>query len=191
MKIVAKNFDELTTKELYELLKARAEIFVVEQNCVYQDLDDKDYHALHVFFEEEGKVMAYLRVFPKEAGTVQMGRVLTRQHGTGLGGRLLKTGIEQIQKKMQAKQIYIEAQSYATGFYEREGFRIVSDEFLEDGIPHVKMVRNFRMLTEENDFHHMEIIERVNETITQLEENDLCQKKKKRESQALLQELVF
>ena len=74
---------------------------------------------------------------------MQMGRVLTRQHGTGLGGRLLKTGIEQIQKKMQAKQIYIEAQSYATGFYEREGFRIVSDEFLEDGIPHVKMVRNF------------------------------------------------
>ncbi len=143
MKIVAKYFDELTTKELYELLKARAEIFVVEQNCVYQDLDDKDYHALHVFFAEEGKVMAYLRAFPKEAGTVQMGRVLTRQHGIGLGGRLLKAGIEQIQRKMQAKQIYIEAQSYATGFYEREGFRIVSDEFLEDGISHVKMVRNF------------------------------------------------
>lgn len=143
MKIVAKYFDELTTKELYELLKARAEIFVVEQNCVYQNLDDKDYHALHVFFEEEGKVMAYLRAFPKEAGTVQMGRVLTRQHGTGLGGRLLKTGIEQIQKKMKAKQIFIEAQSYAIGFYERKGFRIVSDEFLEDGIPHVKMVLNF------------------------------------------------
>ncbi len=136
MKIVSKYFNELTTKELYELLKACAEIFVVEQNCVYQDM-------LHVFFEEEGEVMAYLRAFPKEACTVQMGRVLTRQHGTGLGGRLLKTGIEQIQKKMQAKQIYIEAQSYATGFYEREGFRIVSDEFLEDGIPHVKMVRNF------------------------------------------------
>ena len=83
-------FKELNTTELYELLKARSEIFVVEQNCVYQDLDDRDYESLHVFYEEDGKVIAYLRAFRKEEETVQIGRVLTVKHGTGLGGKLLK-----------------------------------------------------------------------------------------------------
>lgn len=142
MQLVSKFFDELTTRELYELLKARAEIFVVEQTCVYQDLDDLDYNGLHVFYEEDGKVLAYLRAFPKadETGTVQMGRFLTIHHGTGLGGRLLKEGLEQIVEKMNPKQIYIHAQCYATGFYARAGFRICSEEFLEDDIPHVEMI---------------------------------------------------
>ena len=138
--IISKYFDELTTKELYEILKARAEIFVVEQNCVYQDLDDLDYRSLHIFCEEDGEVTAYMRAFFKDADTVQMGRVLTRHHGTGLGGHLLKEGISQIRTKMNPAKIYIEAQCYAVGFYEREGFRICSEEFLEDGIPHVQMV---------------------------------------------------
>lgn len=139
MKFVTKFFEELTTAELYELLKARAEIFVVEQNCIYQDLDDRDYDSLHVFYEESGKVLAYLRAFPKEEGVVQMGRVLTIEHGTGLGGRLLRAGMDSIKEKFQPQKIYIEAQSYATGYYEREGFTICSEEFLEDGIPHVQM----------------------------------------------------
>jgi ElaA protein len=138
--IISKYFDELTTKELYEILKARAEIFVVEQNCVYQDLDDVDYRSLHIFCEEDGEVTAYLRAFFKDADTVQVGRVLTRHHGTGLGGHLLKEGISQIRTKMNPAKIYIEAQCYAVGFYERKGFRICSEEFLEDGIPHVQMV---------------------------------------------------
>ena len=74
---------------------------------------------------------------------VQMGRVLTLTHGTGLGGKLLKEGIAQIKEKWNPSSIYIEAQCYATGFYEREGFVISSDEFLEDDIPHVKMIYNF------------------------------------------------
>lgn len=139
MKFVTKFFEELTTAELYELLKARAEIFVVEQNCIYQDLDDRDYDSLHVFYEESGKVLAYLRAFPKEEGVVQMGRVLTIEHGTGLGGKLLRAGMDSIKEKFQPQKIYIEAQSYATGYYEREGFTICSEEFLEDGIPHVQM----------------------------------------------------
>ena len=73
-----------------EILRARAEVFVVEQNCVYQDLDGIDYESLHVFFEEDGKVTAYLRAFRKDTDIVQMGRVLTLHHGTGLGGRILK-----------------------------------------------------------------------------------------------------
>ena len=90
--------------------------------------------------ENMAKVTAYLRAFPKGEDTVQMGRVLTRVHGTGLGGQLLKEGIAQIRRKMNPKQIYLEAQCYAAGFYAREGFEICSDEFLEDGIPHVQMM---------------------------------------------------
>ena len=142
MNLVTKYFHELTTTELYELLKSRAEIFVVEQNCIYQDLDDKDYHSLHIFYEENGKIVAYLRAFEKDTTTrtVQIGRVLTLNHGMGLGGQLLKKGITQIREKLNPSTIYIEAQCYATGFYEREGFVISSEEFLEDGIPHVEMI---------------------------------------------------
>ena len=140
MEMKTKFFSELSTAELYELLKARAQIFVVEQNCIYQDLDDKDYESLHIFFEENGKVTAYLRAFPKDEETVQIGRVLTIEHGTGLGGKLLKEGIGQIRSIMKPRRIYIEAQCYAAGYYEREGFGICSEEFLEDGIPHVQMM---------------------------------------------------
>ena len=139
MKLVSKFFEELTTTELYEILKARAEIFVVEQECVYQDLDDKDYKSLHVFYEKEGKVIGYLRSFEKEKDVIQMGRVLTIEHGKGLGGKLLKVGIEEIKTKQNPKKIFIEAQCYATGYYAREGFKVCSEEFLEDGIPHVEM----------------------------------------------------
>jgi ElaA protein len=142
MEMKSKFFSELSTNELYEILKIRAEIFVVEQNCVYQDMDDKDYDSLHIFFEDGGRVVAYLRAFAKDEDTVQMGRVLTLEHGKGLGGKLLKEGIEQIRKKQNPKKIYIEAQCYAIGFYEREGFVVCSDEFLEDGLPHVQMILN-------------------------------------------------
>ena len=140
MEMKSKFFSELSTRELYDILKIRSEIFVVEQNCVYQDMDDKDYDSLHIFFEDGGRVVAYLRAFAKDEDTVQMGRVLSLEHGKGLGGKLLKEGIEQIRKKQNPKKIYIEAQCYATGFYEREGFVVCSDEFLEDGIPHVQMI---------------------------------------------------
>jgi ElaA protein len=133
-------FNELHTKELYELLKARAEVFVVEQNCVYQDLDGKDYESLHIFYEEDGKVAAYLRAFRKDDETVQVGRVLALKRGTGLGGKLLLEGIAQIKAVMNPKRIYIEAQCYAAGYYERVGFRNCSEEFLEDGIPHIQML---------------------------------------------------
>lgn len=147
MECVSKFFDELTTTELYEILKARAEIFVVEQNCIYQDMDDRDYVSLHVYCVDnvnsinKNRVTAYLRIFPKpdEPGVVQMGRVLTLKHGEGLGAILLSEGIMLCKEKLGATSIYLEAQCYATGYYEREGFRICSEEFLEDGIPHVAM----------------------------------------------------
>lgn len=141
MKRIEKYFDALTAGELYEILKARAEVFVVEQNCVYQDLDGNDYNSLHLFFQEDdGTIAAYLRIFPaEEPGAVKMGRVLTVRRGIGLGGRLLRDGIAAAGRMPGVSRICIEAQSYAVDFYRREGFTVVSDEFLEDGIPHVRM----------------------------------------------------
>ena len=142
MKLKSKFFNELTTKELYELLRVRAEIFVVEQNCVYQDLDYKDYSSLHVFFEKDGTIFAYLRAFLKGEEVVQIGRVLTLEHGKGLGGKILSAGLEKIKETFHPQKIYLEAQCYAIGFYEREGFKVCSETFLEDGIPHVEMELN-------------------------------------------------
>lgn len=141
---VSKFFNELTVKELYEILKARLEIFVVEQNCVYQDMDGIDQESLHVFLEENGQVKAYLRAFVKEEKQVQIGRVLTLEHGKGLGGKLLKEGIRLVCETFKPETIYLAAQCYAVGFYEREGFEICSEEFLEDGIPHVGMLLKCR-----------------------------------------------
>ena len=141
MDLVVRKFEELNPVELYEILKARAAIFVVEQNCAYQDMDDLDYRSLHLFYQDGRTVTAYLRDFYKEKDVVKIGRVLTLHHGTGLGGRLLHEGIMQIRKEMPCRKIYIEAQCHAIDFYEREGFRVISGEFLEVGIPHVKMER--------------------------------------------------
>jgi len=141
MNFIKKRFEELTIKELYEILRVRAEVFVVEQNCVYQDLDEKDQDSLHLFYEEAGRIQAYLRLFLKnrEEKLAQIGRVLTLARGTGLGGTILKEGLKAAKECLGAEEVYIEAQCYATGYYEKAGFRITSEEFLEDGIPHVKM----------------------------------------------------
>ena len=141
MNLVIKSFEELTKRELYEILRVRSEVFVVEQECVYQDLDGLDYDSIHVFYEEDGKVQACLRVFmrEKQEKLVQIGRVLTYKRGVGLGLELLLKGIEVAKIYFQAKKLYLEAQVYAIGFYEKAGFKVVSEEFLEDGIPHVCM----------------------------------------------------
>lgn len=139
MILKSKYFHELTTAELYEILRVRVKIFVVEQHCAYQEPDGKDLESLHIFYEENGQVLAYLRAFVKDRDTVQMGRVLTLHHGTGLGGKLLRVGIEQIREKMDPKRIDIEAQCYARGYYARAGFVECSEPYLEDGIPHVRM----------------------------------------------------
>lgn len=141
MKLVCKFFDELTTQELYELLRVRCAVFVVEQNCTYQDLDGRDQSCMHVYLEENGKIIAYLRAFDKagEPGTVQLGRVLTMERSRGYGAMILNEGIRLCRERMQAEHICLEAQCYAVGYYEKAGFRICSEEFLDDGIPHVWM----------------------------------------------------
>ena len=108
----------------------------------YQDIDGLAEKSLHVFYEDDGRIAAYLRAVMKEPGVVQIGRVLTVDRRTGLGGKLLNSGIEEVRERFRPTRICIEAQSYPVGFYAREGFRVTSEEFLEDGIPHVKMEKN-------------------------------------------------
>ena len=142
MELKVKFFDQLSTTELYEILKARNDVFIVEQTCIYPDLDRVDYDAIHLFYENEEGIAAYLRAFLKkgEEGTIQIGRVLTVDRGTGLGGRLLHEALDVLKEKYPVKKFFLEAQCYATGYYEREGFKITSEEYLEDGVPHVDMI---------------------------------------------------
>ena len=138
-----KAFHELTPQELYELLRIRSEVFVVEQDCVYQDLDGDDQASIHLWLTENGKVVALCRVCP--AGThmheVSVGRVITTgtERGKGYGVRIMREGIATARECFGAKVIEIEAQEYAKGFYEQVGFRQSSEPFLLDGIPHIRM----------------------------------------------------
>lgn len=142
MEIVIKRFQELSTGELYEILRLRAEVFVVEQNCVYQDLDKVDLEAYHVYLQDGGEILAYLRVIDKgkRLDEVSIGRVISLRRRQGLGGKIMKAGIAVAKEKFQAKRIKIGAQAWAQPFYESVGFRRISDEYMEDGIPHVYMI---------------------------------------------------
>ena len=141
MKFVSKSFDELTTTELYEILKSRSAVFIVEKGMNCQDMDDTDYISRHIFLEADPKVVAYLRAFCKcdSSDTVKIGRVLTLNHGVGLGKKLMVLSIEEIKKKFKCKKISLSSQLTAVGFYEKFGFKVVSDEFTEEGVLHVKM----------------------------------------------------
>ncbi len=145
MNFTAKQFNELTVSELYEILKSRAEVFFLEQGIVCQDMDDVDYKSLHCFLQKDGRVVGYLRAFyPKEPSeTVTVGRVLTLRHGEGLGKALMEKSMAAIRDKMPCDRLYLHAQVQVVGFYENFGFRVISDEFLEENIPHVEMERAF------------------------------------------------
>ena len=139
MNFLAKSFSELSLEELYEILKSRAEIFLLEQGIICQDLDDNDYKSLHCFFFDGKRVIAYLRAFLTDEDTVTIGRVLTLEHRSGIGSKLMKKSIEEIQKHFTCKKISVHAQKQAVGFYEKMGFTAVSDEFIEAGVVHITM----------------------------------------------------
>lgn len=140
-----KSFSELTKDELYSLLRLRAEVFVVEQDCPYQDVDNKDQKAYHVFAVENEEVIAYTRIF--KAGDyfqeASIGRVVTKPsyRGTGLGQKLMQKTIDFIDKNNISKPIRISAQTYLIPFYESFGFKKIGIEYKEDGIPHIGMLR--------------------------------------------------
>jgi ElaA protein len=146
MELCVKTFDELTADELYDLLALRTAVFVVEQQCPYQDADGLDRQALHVWLRDENGIRAYLRVMDRGVcgDEVRIGRVIAVERRQGLGSRVLAAGIKAAKERFRAETIAVEAQVYAKGLYEKQGFRTVSEEFLEDGIPHVKMVLTIR-----------------------------------------------
>ncbi len=142
MELIVKSFSELTTGELYEILKSRLEIFMLEQRIICQDLDDVDYVSSHYFFMENDRIIAYLRAFEGESKEVlMMGRVLTLEHKKGIGRELMTKAIEHIKSTTNYKKISLHAQKSAIGFYEKLGFLITSPEFLEEGVVHVTMER--------------------------------------------------
>ena len=141
MEFTLKRFNELTVDELFEIYKLRVSVFVVEQHCPYQEVDDFDTSALHLCTREDGKLIAYLRILPKGTAfeEVSLGRVISVNRRCGVGSLLVKEGIRAAREKFGAESIVLEAQTYARALYEKQGFVQVSDEFLEDGIPHNKM----------------------------------------------------
>ena len=142
MQSVVKKFQDLTVDELYAILRLRAEIFVVEQDCAYQDLDDIDQEAWHVYLKEGEQVVGYLRVIEKgkRLDEVSIGRVVSLYRRKGIGRRLMEIGKMVAKDKFKATRIKIGAQVQAQPFYEKAGFVQVSEEYLEDGIPHVYMI---------------------------------------------------
>lgn len=137
-----KKFEELDVNELYEIMQARAAVFVVEQDCAYQDLDGVDKEAYHIYLRDNGKIVAYLRVLDKgkRLDEVSVGRVISLKRGLGLGKTLMQAGLQVAKEKFGAKIVKVGAQVQAKGFYESVGFRQVSGEYDEDGIPHIYMI---------------------------------------------------
>ncbi|MCH4207382.1 MAG: GNAT family N-acetyltransferase [Solobacterium sp.] len=144
METVVKQFNELTLSELYEIMKLRVDVFVVEQKCPYHELDNLDQNAIHVFLKDDEGIEAYLRVMDKGVvfeDAAAIGRVIARKRRCHLGSELLQAGINTAEQYYHTDLIRLEAQVYARSFYEKAGFVQCSEPFLEDGIPHVQMVR--------------------------------------------------
>ena len=142
MQTIVKQFQELSLEELYQILQVRAAIFVVEQDCPYQDLDDKDQQAIHVWLEDEQGIQAYCRVLDRGVNfaEVSIGRVVTAIRGKGLGYQVMQQAITVAKDHYAATAIRVSAQVYAKGFYEKSGFKQASTEYLEDNIPHIEML---------------------------------------------------
>ena len=136
--------NELSPEKLLDILKLRQDVFIVEQACIYPDIDETDRYAVHAVLEEGGQVIACLRIFRRagEENTAQIGRVVSAVRRKGYGTEILKAALEYAKDIMHCREAYLEAQCYASGLYEKQGFHIVSEPFSEDGIPHVRMRRH-------------------------------------------------
>jgi ElaA protein len=145
MQVFVKTFDELTTEELYQILRLRSEVFVVEQDCVYQDVDNKDQKALHIIGKKGDEIVAYTRIFkPGDYfENVSIGRVVVNQDQRkyGLGKQIMHASLTAINERFPDSPIEISAQSYLLKFYTDLGFNAFGEEYLEDGIPHMRMLK--------------------------------------------------
>jgi ElaA protein len=147
MKIFIKTFEALTKEELYAILRLRSEVFVVEQDCVYQDIDNKDFNALHLIGNVNEQLVAYTRIFDEGQyfDKSSIGRVVVSPtaRGKNFGKQIMEASIGAIKDYFGPKDIHISAQSYLLKFYQELGFSPIGEEYLEDGIPHTGMMYYF------------------------------------------------
>ena len=142
--IITKTFSELDTEDLYQILRLRSEVFVVEQDCVYQDIDNKDQKATHLYYKENNEIVAYTRIF--KAGHYYenpcIGRVVVskKNRGKDLGKKIMIDSIEYIKQNIKGEKIELSAQKYLDKFYKDLGFYKIGEDYLEDGIPHQRMI---------------------------------------------------
>lgn len=145
MEVSIKTFFELTIHELHDLLQLRSQVFVVEQDCVYQDIDGKDHKALHIIGWLNTKVIAYTRCFAPGLYFPQaaIGRVVVdeKYRKDGYGHIIMKASIKAIETHYKTETIKLSAQTYLEHFYKTHGFKTTGTEYLEDGIPHIAMIR--------------------------------------------------
>ena len=145
MEISIKTFSEFTLEELYQILQLRSEVFVVEQDCVYQDIDGKDQEALHIMGSLKGKIIAYTRCFPPgiyfEEAAIGRVVVASDQRGHRYGFDIMKASVKAIEQNFRTTCIKLSAQTYLTSFYESLGFQTIGEGYLEDGIPHIAMIK--------------------------------------------------
>lgn len=136
-----KTFQNLTALELWKIYQLRVAVFVVEQNCPYQEVDESDKSAVHFWQEIDGGIRAYCRIIDTP-DCVKIGRVIVAPaaRGTGLGRELMSNAIETVKTRFPTKPIYVQAQARLQDFYAAFGFKAISDIYLEDGIPHLDMV---------------------------------------------------
>lgn len=141
MELAVKHFSERSAEELFEIYRLRVSVFVVEQKCPYQEVDDADRVAYHIWLKDEDGIEAYARVLPQGVTfqTASLGRVIAVKRRCGLGSKIVEAAIDVAKTKLCAEKITIEAQDYARSLYEKHGFSQTSEEFLEDGIPHIQM----------------------------------------------------
>lgn len=146
MKSFVKTYSELTKDELYSLLQLRSEVFVVEQDCVYQDIDGKDQQALHVLGFKENQLIAYTRIFkPGDYfNQASIGRVVVKENERHhkYGNQIMIVSIQAVKQYFNETTIKISAQCYLKKFYNSLGFKEIGEEYLEDGIPHIAMLLN-------------------------------------------------
>ncbi len=140
-----KHFDELISIELYQLLRLREQVFIIEQNCIYPDLDNQDKKAIHVLGIIVNEVVAYARLFKSGDyfDTASIGRVVVdaKYRKLAIGRQLMQCSIAEVKNLFDEDIITISAQCYLIDFYESLGFQAVGEEYLEDNIPHIKMIR--------------------------------------------------
>ncbi len=139
MELNVKYFSELELSELYDILKLRSDVFVVEQNCAYPDLDNLDQDSVHIYLYDEGELLAYCRLIPENDRQGKITRVVTSKRREGYGSIVVKEALRVAKEDLLLRSLYLDGQSYAINFYQSFGFETSGEEFLEDGIPHIRM----------------------------------------------------